>query len=338
MQEAMFYKKIENKRVECKLCAHFCQISSGRRGICRVRENREGILYSLVYGKVISSAIDPIEKKPLYHFYPGSNAFSVATVGCNFHCLNCQNNSISQLPGEGREITGEELSPQSIVFEAKRYKCEIIAYTYTEPTVFFEYAYDTSKLTQKEGIKNIFVTNGYISQEALIKINPYLDAANVDLKSFREDFYKKVCGAELEPVLKTLKLMKKLGIWLEVTTLIIPTLNNSDEELKEIARFIVTLGEETPWHLSRFYPTYKLKKIPPTSLETIHRAREIGLKAGLRYVYAGNVPGDEGENTYCYHCGKLLIRRYGYQIKESNLEESRCKYCRVKIDGVRMKR
>ncbi|TKJ45911.1 AmmeMemoRadiSam system radical SAM enzyme [Candidatus Aerophobetes bacterium Ae_b3a] len=338
MQEAMFYKKLENKRVECKLCAHSCQISSGRRGICRVRENREGVLYSLVYGKAISSSIDPIEKKPLYHFYPGSNAFSVATVGCNFRCLNCQNHSISQLPGERREMPGEELSPQAIVFQAKRYDCEIIAYTYTEPTIFFEYAYDTSKLAQKEGIKNVFVTNGYISQEALIKISPYLDAANVDLKSFREDFYKKVCGAELEPVLKTLKLMKKLGIWLEITTLIIPTLNDSHEELKEIAGFIVALGEETPWHLSRFYPTYKLRKLPATSLETIHRGREIGLKAGLRYVYAGNVPGDKAENTYCYHCGKLLIRRYGYQIKESNLEEDRCKYCRAKIDGVRMRR
>ncbi|TEU02781.1 AmmeMemoRadiSam system radical SAM enzyme [Candidatus Aerophobetes bacterium] len=338
MQEAMFYKKLENKRVECKLCAHSCQISNDRRGVCRVRENREGVLYSLVYGKAISSSIDPIEKKPLYHFYPGSNAFSVATVGCNFRCLNCQNHSISQLPGERREIPGEELSPQSIVFEAKRYDCEIIAYTYTEPTIFFEYAYDTSKLAQKEGIKNVFVTNGYISQEALIKISPYLDAANVDLKSFREDFYKKVCGAELEPVLKTLKLMKKLGIWLEITTLIIPTLNDSDEELKEIAGFIVALGEETPWHLSRFYPTYKSKKLPPTSLETIHRGRQIGLKAGLRYVYAGNVPGDKAENTYCNHCNRLLIRRYGYQIKESNLAEDRCKYCRAKIDGVRMRR
>ncbi len=338
MQEAMFYKKLQNKRVECKLCAHSCQISNGKRGVCRVRENREGVLHSLVYGKAISSSIDPIEKKPLYHFYPGSDAFSVATVGCNFRCLNCQNHSISQLPGERREIPGEELSPQSIVFEAKRYKCEIIAYTYTEPTIFFEYAYDTSKLAQKEGIKNVFVTNGYISQEALIKTSPYLDAANVDLKSFREDFYKKVCGAKQEPVLKTLKLMKKLGIWLEITTLIIPTLNDSDEELKEIAAFILALGEETPWHLSRFYPTHKLRKSSPTPLEAIHRAREIGLKVGLRYVYAGNVPGDKAENTYCNHCDRLLIRRYGYQIKESNLEEGRCKYCRVKIDGIEMKR
>ncbi len=338
MQEAMFYEKLEGEKVRCGLCPHLCQISNGKRGICGIRENREGILYSLVYGKAISSAVDPIEKKPLFHFYPGSTAFSIATVGCSFRCLNCQNSSISQLPRERREIRGEELSPQSVVFEAKRYNCEIIAYTYTEPTIFFEYAYDTSKLAQKEGIRNVFVTNGYISQQALTKIDPCLDAANVDLKSLRENFYRKVCGAELEPVLKTLRLLKKLEIWLEITTLIIPTLNDSREELEEIAAFILALGEETPWHLSRFYPTYELRKPPPTPLETIHRAREIGLKAGLRYVYTGNVPGDEGENTYCHHCGKLLIRRDGYQIKGSNLEEGRCKYCRVEIDGVWMER
>jgi len=338
MQEAMFYKKLEEEKVRCNLCPHFCQIANGKRGICRVRENREGILYSLVYEKVVSSAIDPIEKKPLYHFYPGSNAFSLATAGCNFRCLNCQNNSISQLPRERKEIPGEELSPQSIVLQAKRYNCPIIAYTYTEPTIFFEYAYDTSKLAQKEGIKNVFVTNGYISEEALRKISPYLDAANVDLKSFSEDFYKKICGGHLAPVLNTLKLMKKLGIWLEVTTLIIPTLNDSEKELKKIAEFIVNLGKEVPWHLSRFYPTYRLNKLPPTPLELIYRGREIGLRAGLRYVYTGNIPGDKGENTYCYRCGKLLIQRYGYRIEKFDIEEGRCKYCQTEIDGVGIKK
>jgi len=338
MQEAMFYKKLEEEKVRCNLCPHFCQIANGKRGICRVRENRKGILYSLVYGKVVSSAIDPIEKKPLYHFYPGSNAFSLATAGCNFRCLNCQNNSISQLPRERKEIPGEELSPQSIVLQAKRYNCPIIAYTYTEPTIFFEYAYDTSKLAQKEGIKNVFVTNGYISEEALRKISPYLDAANVDLKSFSEDFYKKICGGHLEPVLNTLKLMKKLGIWLEVTTLIIPTLNDSEKELKKIAEFIVNLGKEVPWHISRFYPTYRLNKLPPTPLELIYRGREIGLRAGLRYVYTGNIPGDKGENTYCYRCGKLLIQRYGYRIEKFDIEEGRCKYCQTEIDGVGIKK
>jgi len=338
MQEAMFYKKLEEEKVRCNLCPHFCQIANGKRGICRVRENREGILYSLVYEKVVSSAIDPIEKKPLYHFYPGSNAFSLATAGCNFRCLNCQNNSISQLPRERKEIPGEELSPQSIVLQAKRYNCPIIAYTYTEPTIFFEYAYDTSKLAQKEGIKNVFVTNGYISEEALRKISPYLDAANVDLKSFSEDFYKKICGGHLAPVLNTLKLMKKLGIWLEVTTLIIPTLNDSEKELKKIAEFIVNLGKEVPWHISRFYPTYRLNKLPPTPLELIYRGREIGLRAGLRYVYTGNIPGDKGENTYCYRCGKLLIQRYGYRIEKFDIEEGRCKYCQTEIDGVGIKK
>jgi len=338
MQEAMFYKKLEEEKVRCNLCPHFCQIANGKRGICRVRENREGILYSLVYEKVVSSAIDPIEKKPLYHFYPGSNAFSLATAGCNFRCLNCQNNSISQLPRERKEIPGEELSPQSIVLQAKRYNCPIIAYTYTEPTIFFEYAYDTSKLAQKEGIKNVFVTNGYISEEALKKISPYLDAANVDLKSFSEDFYKKICGGHLAPVLNTLKLMKKLGIWLEVTTLIIPTLNDSEKELKKIAEFIVNLGKEVPWHISRFYPTYRLNKLPPTPLELIYRGREIGLRAGLRYVYTGNIPGDKGENTYCYRCGKLLIQRYGYRIEKFDIEEGRCKYCQTEIDGVGIKK
>ncbi len=338
MKEAMFYERLEDKKLRCRLCPHFCRISPGKRGICGVRENREGILYSLVYGKAISSGIDPIEKKPFYHFYPGSAAFSIATAGCNFRCLHCQNSSISQLPREWGEIEGEELSPESIILQAKRNNCQSISYTYTEPTIFFEYAYTTSKLAQKEGIKNTFVTNGYMSEEALREISPYLDAANVDLKSFREDFYKKICGGRLKPVLGTLKLMKELGIWVEVTTLIIPTLNDSEEELEKIAQFIKGLGEDVPWHLSRFYPSYKLKKIPPTPVETLHRARGIGLKAGLRYVYTGNVPGDEGENTYCYNCGRLLIGRYGYRIEEFNLEDGECKYCRVKIDGTGMEK
>lgn len=251
-------------------------------------------------------------------------------------CLHCQNSDISQFSKEEEEIEGKSLSPEEIILAAKKNKCKIIAYTYTEPTIFFEYAYDTSKLAQKEGIKNTFVTNGYISEEALREISPYLDAANVDLKSFREDFYKKICGGRLEPVLRILKLMKKLGIWVEVTTLIIPTLNDSEEELEKIAQFIVGLGKDIPWHLSRFYPAYKLKKIPPTPVETLHRARQIGLKAGLRYVYTGNVPGDEGENTYCYNCGRLLIGRYGYRIEEFNLENGKCTHCQAKIDGVGM--
>ncbi len=338
MHEAMFYEKLEDGRVICQLCPHYCRIENGKRGICGVRENRQGKLYSLVYGKVVSLAIDPIEKKPLYHFYPGSDAFSLATVGCNMRCLNCQNYSISQLPRERGEIEGKDYTPESIVSQAKRSGCKSIAYTYTEPTIFFELAYDTSRLTQKELIKNIFVTNGYINKEALLKISPYLDAANVDLKSFSEDFYRKYCGGKLTPVLETLKLMKKMGIWLEVTTLIIPTLNDSEEELKRIAEFVVNLGPDTPWHLSRFYPTYKLNDLPFTPTETLHLARQIGLKTGLRYVYTGNVPGDEGENTYCYNCGRVLVQRYGYRIEKFYLEEGRCRFCQAKIDGVGMER
>jgi len=298
-----------------------------------VRENRDGMLYSLVYGKAISLAIDPIEKKPLYHFYPGSDALSLATVGCNFRCLNCQNYQISQLPERG-EIMGEEISPEEVVSQAKLKNCRVIAYTYTEPTIFFEYAYDIAKLASEENIKNVFVTNGYISEEALRKISPYLDAANVDLKSFNEGFYRRICGAHLEPVLKSLRLMKKLGIWVEVTTLVIPGLNDSEEELRKIAGFIMSLGAETPWHLSRFYPAYKLTEPSSTPIDTLHRARQIGLEAGLRYVYTGNVPGNEGESTYCYNCGRMIIRRYGYQIGEFNIENGRCRFCKVKIDGV----
>lgn len=334
----MFYEKLGDGKVICQLCPHYCRIGRGKRGICGVRENREGKLYSLVYGKVVSSAIDPIEKKPLYHFYPGSDAFSLATVGCNLRCVNCQNYSISQLPRERGEIAGKDYTPESIVSQAKRSGCKSIAYTYTEPTIFFEFAYDTSRLAHKELIKNIFVTNGYMNKDVLLKISSYLDAANVDLKSFSEDFYRKNCGGKLTPVLETLKLMKKIGTWIEVTTLIIPTLNDSTEELKRIAEFIVNLGSDTPWHLSRFYPTYKLNDLLSTSTETLHLARQIGLEAGLRYVYTGNVPGDEGENTYCYNCGRALIQRYGYRIEKFYLEEGRCKFCQAKIDGVGMKR
>jgi len=334
MHEAMLYEKLEDKVVKCRLCSHRCRINNFKRGICRVRENRDGTLYSLVYERVISLAIDPIEKKPLYHFYPGSDALSLATVGCNFTCLHCQNYQISQLPKERGEIVGEEISAEEIVFQAKLKNCQVIAYTYTEPTIFFEYAYDIARLAKEEGIKNVFITNGYMSEEALRKINPYLDAANVDLKSFSEDFYRRICGAHLEPVLSSLKLMKELGIWVEITTLIIPKLNDSEQELRKIAEFIVSLGEETPWHISRFYPAYKLNEVPATPASTLHRARQIGLEAGLRYVYTGNVPGDEGENTYCPNCSRVIIRRYGYQIEEFHIENGRCNFCQTKIDGV----
>lgn len=330
----MLYEKVGNKKVQCNLCAHRCKINEGKKGICLVRENRDGILYTLVYGRTISQAIDPIEKKPLFNFYPGTTAYSIATVGCNFKCQFCQNWEISQMVRDKHLVMGNEASPELIVENAKRYGSKSIAYTYTEPTIFFEYAYDTAKLAHEADIKNVFVTNGYMTEEALKEINSYLDAANVDLKSFSDDFYRKLCGARLQPVLDTLKLMKKLGIWVEVTTLIIPSLNDSPDELGKIAKFIVNeLGEETPWHISRFYPSYNLKDKPPTPIDTIHKAREIGLNEGLKYVYEGNVPDSKGESTYCPNCKNLVIKRWGYQITKKDTKDGICQNCGFKIDG-----
>jgi pyruvate formate lyase activating enzyme len=334
--EAYLYESLNDKKVKCNLCNHRCEIKDGRRGICGVRENREGTLETLVYGRIIARHIDPIEKKPLYHLMPGSLSYSVATVGCNFRCLFCQNADIAQMPSDSKGmIAGDPFSPQDVVAAAIKGDCKSIAYTYTEPTVYFEFAFDTAKLAHEKGIQNVFVTNGYMTDEALHMINPYLDAANVDLKAFTEDFYKTYCGAKLEHVKESLKLMKSLGIFIEVTTLLIPGLNDDKDELEKLAKFLAdSLGTETPWHISRFHPTYKLTDRPPTPVETLVTAREIGIKAGLKYVYTGNVPGENGGNTFCYNCGKILIERWGFYIKRNGIEESRCPYCDVEIHGV----
>ncbi|OGP54370.1 MAG: AmmeMemoRadiSam system radical SAM enzyme [Deltaproteobacteria bacterium RBG_13_52_11] len=334
MKEAYLYEKQSGGKVRCLLCNHYCLITDGKRGLCCVRENNDGTLYSLVYEKLISASVDPIEKKPFFHFLPGSKAFSIATVGCNFRCLHCQNHEISQLPKDREGITGEKVSCEEIVAMALKYNCASISYTYTEPTIFFEYAYDTAKIAHKKGIKNTFVTNGYMTVEALDMIAPYLDGANVDIKSFSEKFYKTVCSAKLRPVLEGIKKMKDLGIWVEITTLIIPTLNDSEEELREVARFVLSVSPEIPWHVSAFYPTYQMLDKPRTPLEIIRQAREIGLKEGLKYVYSGNIPGDEGEDTSCYHCKNVLIRRWGYQISENSITEGKCPHCGTPIDGV----
>jgi len=336
MKEALLYKKTADNKVHCYLCHFNCVIAPGKRGVCGVRENMDGTLYTLVYDRIVSRAVDPIEKKPLFNFLPGSTSYSIATAGCNFRCLHCQNYDISQMPRRGKgEIAGEKISPEEIVADAIRYKCKSISYTYTEPTIFFELAYDTGRLAHNEGIKNIFVSNGYMTQEMLDMINPYLDAINVDLKGFSEKHYAKVCGAKLAPVLDSLRYIKKLGIWLEVTTLVIPGYNDSDESFNGIADFIKNeLGEGTPWHVTAFYPTYKLLDAPRTPAETLRRARDIGLKKGLRYVYEGNIPGEGGESTYCYNCDELLIERYGYRILKDSIENSSCPACGANIDGV----
>lgn len=333
--EARFYRKEEDRKVACYLCRQFCKISHGKRGLCGVRENRDGILYTLVYGRIVAANIDPIEKKPLFHFLPGTESFSIATVGCNFRCLNCQNYHISQGVKENKSIEGEYVSPDRIVSMAKKSRCATISYTYTEPTIFFEYAYDVATLASKEGMKNIFVTNGYMGKEALQEISPYLHAANVDLKSFYDDFYLRTCGGHLSPILENLVKMKELGIWVEITTLIIPTLNDDEENLREIARFIKEkLGEETPWHISAFHPTYKLTHLSRTPGSILHKAREIGLEIGLKYVYCGNVPGNKGEGSYCHECGKLIIGRLGFRVLEMHVKSGGyCSYCNTKIPG-----
>ncbi len=337
MKEAMFYEKLAGSKVNCGLCRFRCVIADGKRGLCGVRENRAGTLFTLVYGRAVAEHPDPIEKKPLFHFQPGSRTYSVATVGCNFRCQHCQNYSISQSVWEGGEISGFDLPPAEIVRKAVASGCSSISYTYTEPTIFYEYAYDTAVLARKAGLRNVFVTNGYITSPALNQISPFLDAANIDLKGFSEKFYREVVHAKLGEVLETIIEYKRLGIWLELTTLIIPGHNDSDREIEQLARFIAEqVGVDTPWHVSQFYPTYRLTDQPRTPLATLRRARQIGLDAGLRNVYEGNVPGEGGENTRCPACGEPLILRHGFHIQENRIRDGKCPSCRMVIDGVEM--
>jgi pyruvate formate lyase activating enzyme len=327
MKEAMLYERIEGGAVRCALCAFRCRIADGQRGICAVRENRGGTLYSLVYGRSVSAGVDPIEKKPLYHFHPGARAFSIATAGCNFSCTFCQNADISQAPRERADWQGwaRPLPPEQVVRLAQQQRCETIAYTYTEPTVFFEYARDCSRLAAQAGIKNIFVSNGYMTEEALAEIDGDLHAANIDLKG-SDTFYRQLCGARQGPVLDTIRRMRERDVWVEVTTLIIPGHNDDDGTLHELAAFLVDVDPDMPWHLSRFGPRYKLLDAPPTPVSTLHRAAEIGYAAGLNYVYAGNVPGDHYEHTRCPECGAICIHRQGYRVRKL-LDGRTCRTC-----------
>jgi len=340
MIEARLFEKLTDQQVRCHVCAHHCLIRPGSRGVCQVRENRSGTLYSLVYGQVISAAVDPIEKKPLFHFKPGSKAYSVATVGCNLSCSFCQNADISQAQRDRNSWGGYEMSPALIVRNALEQRCASIAYTYTEPTVFYEYAFDISTAARDGTIANVWVSNGYMSEQVLDSlVNPpdvnLIDAANIDLKAFQNSFYRTQCGASLQPVLDNLIRLKKLGVWLEVTTLVIPGLNDSEEELRELARFIKhDLGSETPWHVSRFHPTYHLLDRERTPVETLHKAYDIGLAEGLDYVYVGNLPGDKGEHTICPGCKKIVVQRSGYTIRQYQIKNSKCAYCGREIAGV----
>ncbi len=338
MREAMLYTKEPGGKVRCRLCRHGCLIPDGELGVCKVRENRGGTLYSIFYGKPIAVAVDPIEKKPFFHYKPGTRALSIATPGCNFGCSFCQNWDISQY-GRGASATApaNEISPQEIVAQAKANRCASISCTYTEPTVFFEYAFDIARLAAGCGIGTNFVTNGYMTREAIDLIRPNLGAANVDLKAFRKDTYRKVMKGQLDGVLDSIRYMKSLGIWVEVTTLVVPEMNDGPEELSDIANFLVEVGRDIPWHISRFVPHHMMKDTAPTPLATLERAHEIGKKAGLRYVYQGNVPGNETENTFCYSCGEKLISRVGFAVKANFItNRGECPRCRSKIDGIEM--
>ncbi len=334
MQKADFYKELSDRRVLCTLCPHNCRLSDGEFGVCGVRQNQNGVLYTHVYERAVATHVDPIEKKPLFHVYPGSRSFSISTVGCNFKCSFCQNHEISQMPQTG-SIEGKNLPVAQVIQMAAQAGCKTIACTYTEPTIYFEYACDIAVNAAEQGIKTVFVSNGFINAKPMEKIAPFLVAANIDLKGWDEKFYRDVCGGELKSVLNTLMLMKKLGIFIEVTTLLVTGYVDNEKTLREIVAFILNeLGPETPWHISRFYPNFQYQHVPPTSIDMIKRARDIGLEAGLRYVYSGNVPGDDGESTWCYSCGAKLISRYGYQIEYNNIKDHKCPGCAAAIDGI----
>lgn len=353
MKKATLYKKLEKGVAQCLACAWYCKIIQGRVGVCGTRYNQNGELYSLVYGRPTGLAIDPVEKKPLYHFLPGASVLSFGTVGCNFGCLFCQNFDISQINKEAirglknptqlkeklEEVidkTSIRITPQEIVSLAQEKKVSGIAYTYNEPAIFVEFAHDTAKLAHQKGLKNIYVSNGFESQETFEYIKRYLDAINIDLKSFRREFYQKICQAKLAPVLENIKRFFKSGIEIEITTLIIPGQNESEQELKAIAQFLASVSADLPWHISAFYPTYKMADVSPTPYQTLFKAYKFGLQEGLKYVYIGNVSDGEKSSTYCPSCKVILIAREGYKVTVRNLDQKkgRCQNCQEKIYGI----
>jgi len=334
VKEALYYQSAGNGRVACLRCPHGCVIPEGGRGFCRVRENKDGKLYNIVYGQPCAVHIDAIEKKPLFHVLPGSKSFSIATVGCNLRCKFCQNWQISQARPE--QVQSVTMLPEDIVKRAQRTGCLSIAYTYTEPTVFFEYTLDTSILAEKQGVKNVMHSNAFINPQPLRRLCEHMHAANVDLKAFREDFYQKICAGNLRTVLESLRIIKnETPVWLEITTLVIPTLNDDYKDMEKMCTWInKNLGPEVPLHLSRFFPHYKLTSLPPTPVSTLERARNIAHDCGLQFVYIGNLPGHSAEHTYCPHCHKPIIKRAGYSILENHLVDGTCGYCQEHIPGI----
>jgi len=322
-REAILWRSRGAEGVECFLCAHGCKIVEGRRGICGVRENRSGSLETLVYGRLVAERPDPIEKKPLYHFLPDTLSHSIATAGCNMKCANCQNYEISQV-AKGGSLPGVWTPPGEVVARAASYGAASISYTYTEPTIFLEYALDVMKLAHEAGLANVFVSNGFMSEEALSRTSGLLDAANIDLKAFDDRFYRQNCGARLAPVLENIATLKKQGVWVEITTLLIPTMNDSDGELEGIAGFIHSIDPGMPWHISGFHPTFNLVDKPATPASSLVRARELGLARGLKFVYMGNRPGSGGEDTNCPGCGRAVLTRSGFRIRSNGLDKRGC--------------
>jgi len=336
MKKAMFYKKLDKNIVECNICSHKCKILQGQTGICGIRKNQNGDLYLHVHGLVSDTGLDKIEKKPLFHFMPDSEAFSIGTIGCNFVCQFCQNAWMSQCVRDSKVEIPQlyELLPEKIVDTCIEEDIPIIAYTYNEPVIFFEYTYDTAKLAHEKGLKNVYVSNGYATNEVIDKIAPVLDAINIDLKSFSDKFYREICKASLKPVPRNIKRYYNKGVWVEITTLIIPGKNDSDSELTEIAEFIASISESIPWHVIKFTPAYKMQDTPPTLESTIKKAYDIGKKAGLKYVYAGNITSEDLHSTYCPKCGNKIIQRdWGY-TRVVGLKDGKCEKCGEKIEGV----
>lgn len=331
--EARFYEKHPDSEIKCVLCPRNCKLGDKERGYCGVRENMGGIYYTLVYGKACTIQSDPVEKKPFFHFLPGTQALSIATAGCNVNCKFCQNWEISQVRPE--QINHFDLPPSSVVSTALKYNCPIIAYTYSEPVIFYEYMYDTSQDARKKGIKNVVITGGHTNPEPLVELIKVVDGIKVDLKAFSQDFYTKYVRGDLQPVLDAIKIIAKSEIWLEIVYLVIPTLNDSSKEIRSMCQWIMKeVGPDIPLHFSRFHPMYLMKNLPPTPISTLEKARDVALREGIHYVYIGNIPGHQAENTFCPNCKNKVIQRKGYFIQKANLKEGKCKFCKNSIPGI----